>query len=87
MKTFGCGNKERTKCHVRKSPKLSSPMLELHKSLLLHYKMPTAPHIINMLGDTIYLEVDGIHQDWNTYRFDLNIGTPGKKVGWLYLIN
>ena len=33
-----------------------------------------------MLGDIIYLKVDGVHQDWKTYRFDLDIKTPGKKV-------
>ena len=42
--------------------------------------MPTTPHVIDILGDTIYLEVDGIHQDWKTYRFDLDIKTLGRKV-------
>ena len=42
--------------------------------------MASAPCIIDMLGDIIYLEVDGVHQDWNTYQFDLDIKTPGKKV-------
>lgn len=37
--------------------------------------------IVDMLRDIIYLEVDGVHQDWNTYQFDLDIKTPSKKVG------
>ncbi|KAF8122028.1 hypothetical protein EV363DRAFT_1456912 [Boletus edulis] len=42
--------------------------------------MSTTPCVIDMLGDTIYLEVDGVHQDWKTYKLELDIKTPGRKM-------
>ena len=44
----------------------------------------TTPQIVNMLGDVIYLKINGIHQDWKSYRFELDIETPGKKVSHFY---
>ena len=51
-----------------------------------HHTMPesTTPQIVNMLGDVIYLEINGVHQDWKSYRFELDIETPGKKVNHFY---
>lgn len=37
-----------------------------------------------MLGDVVIIDVHGIHQDWKTYKFQLDIQTPRKKVfNWL----
>ncbi|KAF9218349.1 hypothetical protein BS17DRAFT_828069 [Gyrodon lividus] len=35
---------------------------------------------IKVLGNVIFLEVDGITPDWHTYQFDLDLTTPGKKT-------
>ncbi|KAF8432025.1 hypothetical protein L210DRAFT_3650685 [Boletus edulis BED1] len=35
--------------------------------------------VIDVLGEVIYLEIDGIHADWTTYQIALDIQMPGKK--------
>ncbi|KIJ14125.1 hypothetical protein PAXINDRAFT_13038 [Paxillus involutus ATCC 200175] len=34
---------------------------------------------ITMLDDTIFLEVDGVVPNWNTYSFSIQVVTPGTK--------
>ena len=55
-------------------------------AMMLHHTMSksTTPHVVNMLSDVIYLEINGVHQDWKSYRFELDIETPGKKVSHTY---
>ena len=42
--------------------------------------MSSAPHSVDMIVNTIYLQINGVHQDWKTYQFDLDRKTPGQKV-------
>jgi len=36
--------------------------------------------VIDTTGDVVYLEIAGVHSDWTTYKFEIDIDTPGKKV-------
>lgn len=38
--------------------------------------------VVNMLEDVILLDIDGISPIWDTYSFDLDIASPGQKVGF-----
>ncbi|KAI9463823.1 hypothetical protein HD554DRAFT_2175337 [Boletus coccyginus] len=36
--------------------------------------------IINTTGDVIFLEIAGVHFDWTTYKFEIDVDSPGKKI-------
>ncbi|KAF8131091.1 hypothetical protein EV363DRAFT_1165969 [Boletus edulis] len=48
--------------------------------------MSTTLCVIDMLRDIIYLEVDGVHQDWKTYKLELDIKTPGETTKPYYTL-
>ena len=37
-------------------------------------------HVIDITGNSIILEIAGIHSDWTMYKFEIDVETPGKKV-------
>ena len=39
-----------------------------------------ALRLIEPVGEVINLEISGVHSEWATYRFEINIDSPGKKV-------